>query len=516
MTLSRKAVFNMIHGWVDVLQGVQTAEAIAKELKDVLYCFACYPRYAAKFGDEALTTDHNDGNNQAGSDRRPAATREDAASPGDAIDALKMEYKDKSSHVLIDCLFDLLATTHDKSIGDALKSTLMKDIDWSEDHELELVREILRLCSMHKTAMDLQRKGPPAAPRELARLTSDPGVPDEEEKRKERAEAWRQAQFARKKLVHVGHSRCSAKVQLQSYFEKTPIFNFGGKAGESHRLFIFSAELFAEARGSPWATHAEMSHATADVMLSWLGNQTGPTDVILLADGRSRACRKRLEKAAEDMRHLHEEWIIYRPTKRLGRRVAFGSDNTEMLLVSLLFPRTSMVAVPRSEYSGAGEESTHEATYTEVPPAPWGSLPVMSADFKETILGQPTEVPKDSVFDCALGVPLFWQERKTVQCWSTLFENHRAKAVFDLTPGSGAAARAAMDLGIQYACICRSAWHCSWLQNILDRQALRALCRNGSPLYQQDLAQCLEAQFKDTLAKLNEMDAAVEQEPMED
>ena len=66
------------------------------------------------------------------------------------------------------------------------------------------------------------------------------------EKKKERQEAWRQAQTARKKFVYIGTSLTATKQQVQSFFEKTPCFGFKGKAGESHRVFLFSADLIDE------------------------------------------------------------------------------------------------------------------------------------------------------------------------------------------------------------------------------------------------------------------------------
>ena len=87
-----------------------------------------------------------------------------------------------------------------------------------------------------------------------------------------------------------------------------------------------------------------------------------------------------------------------------------------------------------------------------------------------------------------------------------------AKAIFDLTPGSGACGRAAMAMGISYSCLARNAEHCSWLQNIWDRQALRCICEEGGPLHQQDLSQCIKEHFAETLDQLNQMDNAEEVE----
>ena len=72
-----------------------------------------------------------------------------------------------------------------------------------------------------------------------------------EELRKERAEAWKQARQARRRFVHLGHCRMSSKMELQSYWERTPVYAFQGRPGETHRVFVFSAELSAEAESTP-------------------------------------------------------------------------------------------------------------------------------------------------------------------------------------------------------------------------------------------------------------------------
>ena len=89
----------------------------------------------------------------------------------------------------------------------------------------------------------------------------------------------------------------------------------------------------------------------------------------------------------------------------------------------------------------------------------------------------------------------------------------KAALVVDYSPGSGAMARACLNLGIQYVGICRSAQHCSWLTNILNKAAVECISRTGSPLYQQDLATCINEHFKELIDELHQQDAAVAEEP---
>ena len=58
----------------------------------------------------------------------------------------------------------------------------------------------------------------------------------------------------------------------------------------------------------------------------------------MLCDGRSICCRRSCEEAAKSMRNVHEAWVVYKPTKRLGRRLAFGADSRETIIVSMPAP----------------------------------------------------------------------------------------------------------------------------------------------------------------------------------
>ena len=107
-------------------------------------------------------------------------------------------------------------------------------------------------------------------------------------------------------------------------------------------------------------------------------------------------------------------------------------------------------------------------------------------------------------------MPLFWQERKTPALWKRLMTDVKARAVFDMTPGSGALARACMEEGISYAGVCRTPVHASWLMNICDRQALRQLCTKGCALYHQTLSSCIQSHFGELLDRLNDQDAAAD------
>ena len=57
--------------------------------------------------------------------------------------------------------------------------------------------------------------------------------------------------------------------------------------------------------------------------------------------------------------------------------------------------------------------------------------------------------------------------------------------------------------------ICRSVEHSSWLINVLNRAAVECTSRNGTALYEQDLATCLKDHVKELVEELHAQDAAM-------
>ena len=67
------------------------------------------------------------------------------------------------------------------------------------------------------------------------------------------------------------------------------------------------------------------------------------------------------------------------------------------------------------------------------------------------------------------GNPAFWGEYKPVELWSSLFKSMGATDILDWTPGSGAAAAAALHCGIKYEGICTNSPQKKWLDGLLDK-----------------------------------------------
>ena len=218
----------------------------------------------------------------------------------------------------------------------------------------------------------------------------------------------------------------------------------------------------------------------------------------------------------EGRRHFNELWVIFTPSPRLGRKVSFASDNKETLLVSLPLSRTQLEVQDRDVFNKLGEATTHDATYSGVKPLPWGACPKLHSGDKAAILGSPPPAPSNKLFDTTMGLPLFWQERKSTELWGQILKDLRAKAVFDASPGSGQLARACLEQGIQYTGVAKNAQHAKWLNNILDRYALSTVAKNGTAFYDTDLATLVKEHFQDIADLIGQQDLTKDSTPQDD
>jgi len=128
-------------------------------------------------------------------------------------------------------------------------------------------------------------------------------------------------------------------------------------------------------------------------------------------------------------------------------------------------------------------------------------LPRMHRDEKIQIFPkQITEsMPKQIVKRLGHDAPLYWQEYKPAEFFRQLFDDFDIGAVFDLTPGSGACAEAAMSSGVKYACTAMHKLHTAWLGNVMDQAVLTQIVKQGAPLYQADLARHIMEHFQDVV-----------------
>jgi len=271
-----------------------------------------------------------------------------------------------------------------------------------------------------------------------------------------------------------------------------------------------------EKTAEPWNSRPEWSDVmkhTMDAATTGISNG----DVACLFDGGSRKVRRELENivGAAQWANDSEVTIIFQAPKKEptgGRANMFARSNVETVLVMTKFSNNKWKVTERSDFNLTGEENSHDATYSGVPIRNRNSLPRLNHDEREEIIGQ-SPVPPAGLFDVAgRGHPFSWYEKKPISWYKTFLIEIAAHLVIDLTPGSGAMARACLDEGIQYVGVCRSQQHSSWLENILNRASVESTVRQGTALYEQDLATCINDHFKELIDELHTQDAAVSDE----
>ena len=138
---------------------------------------------------------------------------------------------------------------------------------------------------------------------------------------------------------------------------------FKGKQRESHRAFVFCADLLGETAAEPWA---ELSDSNLDrpeykTMFEWMLSKASPFDTLILCDGRSRKARRIIEDALAARPHVVETWVIFKggTSKMAGRSVTFASSNQEVIMIALPCARTSLTVKERASYNACGEERAH-------------------------------------------------------------------------------------------------------------------------------------------------------------
>ena len=62
---------------------------------------------------------------------------------------------------------------------------------------------------------------------------------------------------------------------------------FAGKVGESHRVFVLSADTFGREGDEPWSQLSDVPEPELDAAMKFMKGQAGPFDVLLFFDGRN-------------------------------------------------------------------------------------------------------------------------------------------------------------------------------------------------------------------------------------
>ena len=167
--------------------------------------------------------------------------------------------------------------------------------------------------------------------------------------------------------------------------------------------------------------------------------------------------------------------ILYEPpsTKDVrfpGRKLAFSANYQEDYIGILPVGRSRFKVVARDQFAACQETSTHMPNFTGVPMRSLWRVPKLTKEDKATLTGVAGPTYSEEV--AALfpnGEPLFWLDLKDVLFYVALFKHLCASHIFDLTPGHGSAAIAAVILGLKYDGVAMSDQHMNCLDNWLDQ-----------------------------------------------
>jgi len=298
--------------------------------------------------------------------------------------------------------------------------------------------------------------------RQLARIRSNPEDTNEAAKVAERESVWKQAVSQRKKFATLSVLKAKTTDGITASFRLCgPVQNFKGVLNEAHRVFVLSADMLEERTGKAWLASSTPAKADLEVVCAFLKTVPGPTDFVVVFDGRNRASRRVIQDALSSAPHSCELFILYTgKTVRAGRtrKTLLASPTVEM--ASVLLPvQASKVQLQKREHSNAcNESSTWHSTYSGVRFRSTSEIPLIVRQEKAAILKRPEDedLPEGWPEKHGQAVPLFWQESKPIAFWVALLQDLRAKAVFDLSPGSGGCAEAAMSMGLLYHGLCGS------------------------------------------------------------
>ena len=132
------------------------------------------------------------------------------------------------------------------------------------------------------------------------------------------------------------------------------------------------------------------------------------------------------------------------------------------------------------------------------------TLPRISEKDKKSIVGNesPANVPKELLQHFPNPV-LFWQEAKPVEIYEQLLLDFDIRSIFDVSPGSGGLAEAALKLGVMYVGVTTSQTHTKWLDNALDRVAVGHTKTPGRPCYDKEFAAEVQTHCSDILIALD-------------
>ena len=346
---------------------------------------------------------------------------------------------------------------------------------------------------------------PKATLRELVRASSDGG--DKEQAAAERQDVWKRAVANRKKLVsliQVKNPKLRSSYTDALNKASSQFTSFKGKVGESHRVFAMSSDLLNQKGKQPWVTASPPDEKIFEEMIAFLTTHgRGEHDVIMAWDGCNRKSRRSLEDSIGQLAGCAEVFIVYSSSWNgwVKKKYHLGSENTECGYVAYARQKSHTGCKDRSaDFRAAGESNSHFTSFTGVALPGRSTLARISESDKQKIFAETTDpLPQKWLDNVPVGVPMYWQETKSVSTWYQLLEEVQAGCVIDVSPGSGVLASACMRRGMPYVGLVSNAQHLTWLTNVVDRSSCKYMCTTGNHLYQEDLATLLAELFSDVV-----------------
>ena len=174
----------------------------------------------------------------------------------------------------------------------------------------------------------------------------------------------------------------------------------GSDRPDQMRLILLSADVF---NFSHQVQNKDLIRGSVPVTeelklaLKWMAQQREDA-LILACDGRSKTVRSHMMKWSEESSSVDpakaaDVWVTYSAhpgrddPREPKRKIAFSATNREMWFFLLPTHKKHMRTNLRTLGTGAGESSTHALTYTNVPRRPFSSLPRLSFQSKEDMIG---------------------------------------------------------------------------------------------------------------------------------
>ena len=276
------------------------------------------------------------------------------------------------------------------------------------------------------------------------------------------------------------------------------------------RAFIFSADTFDYGKQKSVKPAVEWTDEMGH-MIKWLTPHKDNNTMVMCFDGRSKACRRKLDdwvcENYPDEGKQAELWVTYAGLTAVAdprepkRKVAFSDACRESVLVGLPVPKTVIKAKPRPCFAACGEASTHSQTYSNVPKRSVESLPRLQKAEKEAMIGEAVEDLDSGLTEAATtGHALFWNEVKGVGLLSQLLSDFRIGHVVDMSPSSGTLAAAAAMNHITYDGFCFSDMHKQWLEGVTDRAMLKVLTDKEVPNYDKGFSEDIKKYFASSIA----------------